>query len=195
MKYIEEKLLARLKDGEEAAWRQVFEEHWLSMCYLAMQYLSDECQARAAAQDVMSHLWEIRDSLVINKSLRSYLLQATRYRCLNILASQTESRKRGESLDIDGILRSEMTDTTHPLTVLLEKELEERIADAVEDLPPQTRKVFKKSRYEDLTYEQIAGQMGISINTVRYHMKVALSLLKENLGRFLWIFILFTLHH
>lgn len=193
MKYSEQQLLARLKTGDELAWKQVFDEHWISMCYLAMQYLTDEFQARTAAQDVMSHLWEIRDSLDVNKSLRGYLLQATRYRCLNMLGSLPE-RKKDEMLEIDRILEAEMTDTRNPLNLLLEKELEDRVTAAVHDLPPQARNVFRKSRYEGLTYEQIARQLGISINTVRYHMKVALNLLKESLGKFVWIILLFTLH-
>ena len=194
MNVSEKKLLVRLRTGDESAWKQVFDEHWASMCYLAMQYLSDEYQARTAAQDVMSHLWEIRDSLDVNRSLRSYLLQATRYRCLNILSSLPE-RKMAEALDIDRIMYTEMTDSHHPLNLLMEKELEGRIESAVRDLPPQARNVFRKSRYEGLTYEQIARQLGISVNTVRYHMKVAMNLLKENLGKFMWIFFIFLLHH
>jgi len=191
MKYSEQQLLEHLKTGDERAWKQVFDEHWLSMCYLAMQYLPDEFQARTAAQDVMSHLWEIRDSLDVNRSLRAYLLQATRYRCLNILASLPERRK-SSMLEIDRILEVEMTDTGHPLNLLMEKELEGRVTSAIRELPPQARNVFVKSRYDGLTYEQIARQLGISINTVRYHMKVALGLLKEKLGKFVWIFVLFA---
>jgi RNA polymerase sigma-70 factor (ECF subfamily) len=194
MKYTEELLLNRLKAGEETAWKQVFSDHWLSMCYLAVQYLSDEQLARGVASDVMSHLWEIRDSLNIKQSLRAYLLQATRHRCLNLLSSKT-ARSESESLSIDGYLHAEMTDTAHPLNRLLEKELEGSVNRLVENLPPQTRKVFLKSRMEGLTYNQISDELGISINTVRYHMKLAFSILREKIGNLLWFFLLFFLHH
>lgn len=194
MKYTEEKLLVRLKEGEEAAWKQVFSDHWLSMCYLALQYLSDEQMARSAASDVMTHLWEIRDTLTIKQSLRAYLLQATRHRCLNLLSSKTARAESG-SLTIDECLQAEMTDTGHPLNRLLEKELESSVSRAVENLPPQTRRVFLKSRSEGLTYQQIADELGISVNTVRYHMKLAFSILREKIGNLLWFFLLFFLHH
>ena len=194
MKYTEELLLHRLKAGDEAAWKQVFAEHWLSMCYLALQYLSDEQLARSAASDVMTHLWEIRDSLNIKQSLRSYLLQAVRHRCLDILGSKA-SRAEKSALTIDECLQAEMRNEDHPLNQLLEKELEESVIRVVNNLPPQTRKVFLKSRSEGLTYPQIAEQLGISVNTVRYHMKLAFNLLREKVGNLLWFFLLIILHH
>ena len=194
MKYTEELLLHRLKAGDEAAWRQVFSEHWLGMCYLALQYLSDEQLARSAASDVMTHLWEIRDSLNIKQSLRSYLLQAVRHRCLDILGSKT-SRAEKTALAIDECLQTEMRSEDHPLNLLLEKELEASVIRVVDNLPPQTRKVFLKSRSEGLTYPQIAEQLGISVNTVRYHMKLAFNILREKIGNLLWFFLLILLHH
>lgn len=194
MKYTEDKLLVRLKEGEEAAWKQVFSDHWLSMCYLALQYLSDEQLARSAASDVMTHLWEIRDSLNIRQSLRSYLLQAVRHRCLDILGSRTV-RAEKSALAIDECLQAEMRDEDHPLNLLLEKELEASVIRVINNLPPQTRKVFLKSRSEGLTYPQIAEQLGISVNTVRYHMKLAFNILREKVGNLLWFFLLIILHH
>ena len=194
MKYTEELLLHRLKAGDEAAWKQVFAEHWLSMCYLALQYLSDEQLARSAASDVMTHLWEIRDSLNIKQSLRSYLLQAVRHRCLDILGSKT-SRAEKTALAIDECLQTEMRSEDHPLNLLLEKELEASVIRVVDNLPPQTRKVFLKSRSEGLTYPQIAEELGISVNTVRYHMKLAFNILREKIGNLLWFFLLILLHH
>ena len=194
MKYTEELLLNRLKTGDEAAWKQVFTEHWLGMCYLALQYLSDEQLARSAASDVMTHLWEIRDTLTIKQSLRSYLLQAVRHRCLDILGSKT-ARTEKSALTIDECLQDEMRDEDHPLNLLLEKELEASVIRVVNNLPPQTRKVFLKSRSEGLTYPQIAEQLGISVNTVRYHMKLAFNILREKVGNLLWFFLLIILHH
>ncbi len=194
MKYTEELLLSRLKAGDETAWKQVFSEHWLGMCYLALQYLSDEQLARSAASDVMTHLWEIRDTLTIKQSLRSYLLQAVRHRCLDILGSKT-ARAEKSALAIDECLQAEMRDEDHPLNLLLEKELEASVIRVVGNLPPQTRKVFLKSRSEGLTYPQIAEQLGISVNTVRYHMKLAFSILREKVGNLLWFFLLIILHH
>jgi RNA polymerase sigma-70 factor (ECF subfamily) len=73
----------------------------------------------------------------------------------------------------------------YPLAVLLESELEEKIRQCVENLPEDCRNVYRKSRYEDKSHEQIARESGISINTVKYHIKNALARLKNDLAEYL----------
>ena len=77
---------------------------------------------------------------------------------------------------------------------LLEKELEEKIIRAVESIPPESRQVFRKSRFERKKNDEIAQELGISVNTVKYHIKRALAILREHLGEYLmllWGFFLF----
>ncbi len=74
---------------------------------------------------------------------------------------------------------------TYPLGVLLERELEEQITASISKLPKECRVVFQKSRFEEKRYEEIACELGISVNTVKYHIKRALSLLKLDLGKYL----------
>jgi RNA polymerase sigma-70 factor (ECF subfamily) len=68
---------------------------------------------------------------------------------------------------------------------LLENELEEKINQSIENLPEDCRNVFKKSRFENKRYEQIAAESGISVNTVKYHIKNALAQLKKDLSDYL----------
>ena len=71
------------------------------------------------------------------------------------------------------------------------KELEEEIHHAIRNLPEVCRKVFIKSRFEGKKYEEIATELNISVNTVKYHIKSALSSLHSELGKILIILILF----
>jgi RNA polymerase sigma-70 factor (ECF subfamily) len=58
-------------------------------------------------------------------------------------------------------------------------------------MPEQCRKAYQLSRTEGLTYEEIAGQMQISVNTVKYHIKTAIHKLRDGLSDFLmWICLL-----
>lgn len=72
-----------------------------------------------------------------------------------------------------------------PLGLLLEKELEKEIKVAVASIPPDSRRVFALSRFGGKSYEEIAQETGISINTVKYHMKRALQHLRSCLGKYL----------
>ena len=55
--------------------------------------------------------------------------------------------------------------------------MEEKIREAVASLPDDSRRVFVLSRYEGKTYEQMAKELGISVNTVKYPIKRALRML------------------
>ena len=158
------------------------------MCYLAAQYVHDDFLATALASDVISHLWEIRSSVHIESSLRSYLLRSTRNRCLDYLKS---SHGQKEFTALNSAASAPVFDNEHPLGILLEKELETQLSAALERMPEQTRRVFEKSRIEGLTYEQIARQMGISSNTVKYHIRQALAFLRKEFGEYLGLVLLF----
>ena len=73
----------------------------------------------------------------------------------------------------------------YPLGRLLEKELEGEIMKAIARLPEDCRRVFRLSRFEEKKYSEIADELGISVNTVKYHIKRALALLHEDLSKYL----------
>lgn len=130
----------------------------------------------------------------ISVSIRSYLLRAVRNRCINYLNSEPERRE----IAFSALMPDEVSDDkivladSHPLGVLLERELEEEIYKAIGKLPDECRRVFSKSRFEGKSYEEISQDLGISINTVKYHIKNALAILQKNLSKYLiTIFLLF----
>ncbi|MBO9572917.1 MAG: sigma-70 family RNA polymerase sigma factor, partial [Chitinophagaceae bacterium] len=63
------------------------------------------------------------------------------------------------------------------------KELAGIMEDAIEALPPRRKEIFKLSRNENLTYEQIAARLNISRSTVREHMVEALVFLRHYLKK------------
>ena len=71
------------------------------------------------------------------------------------------------------------------LSNLHAKELEEKLGVAIETLPQQCRTVFKLSRQEHLSNNEIASRLAISENTVEQHMRKALRLLRISLGEYL----------
>ena len=83
----EHDLIASLKRGDEKAWRYLYERHYVVLCKIAYDFVSDSFWAESIVEDAIFHLWEIRKEVEIRESLRSYLVGAVRNRCLNHLHS------------------------------------------------------------------------------------------------------------
>lgn len=73
---------------------------------------------------------------------------------------------------------------------VLYNELEREILKAIDALPPQCKKVFEMSRFQQLSYAEIAKALDISTNTIENHMSKALKLLRTNLKEFLPLLLL-----
>ncbi len=182
----EQKLIQSLKQGNERAWKMLYALHYQALCALAYNYVGDRLLAEMIAGDAIVHLWEIRARLELHGSLRSYLMTSVRNACMNFL---TARRARSEipmsSLEKDFPDKESFLSETTPLGTLLDKELEKEIKVAVATIPPDSRRIFALSRFYGKSYEEIASETGISVNTVKYHMKRALAHLRSCLGKYL----------
>lgn len=191
----EHKIICLLKQGDNAAYKFIYDYHYLLLCAVAYEYLKDDFLAETIVDDLIFHLWEKRETIEITTSLRSYLVRAVRNRCINHLNLRKEKKEVSfSSIDPnqkDKVLYSEAFD--YPLAVLLENELEEQVSQAISNLPEECRRVFRMSRLEEKKYEEIATELGISVNTVKYHIKNALTRLSNELAKYLVSLIFFLL--
>lgn len=187
MEHTEKLIVDQLKRGNEEAYKYIYDHHYVLLCHVANQYVRDTFLAETIVGDVIFHLWEIRGSLNITTSIRSYLIRAVRNRCLDYINSEHEKRE----VSFSGLVSQEMPEErylqsdNYPLGTLLERELENEIRIAIRKLPAECRRVFEKSRFEEKKYEEIATELNISINTVKYHIKNALALLQKELNKYL----------
>lgn len=187
MEKSEHLIIEMLKKGENSAYRYLFNHHYPYLCHVASQYLHDDYLAETVVGDVIFHLWQTRATLDIHSSLRSYLVRSVCNKCIDGM------KYRHENLSIETVEAADMHDLAHtlfdesgtPLGRLIEKELEEEIICAVNSLSEECRRVFVKNRFENKKYREIAAELGISINTVKYHMKHALDFLESRLGKYL----------
>lgn len=182
----EQQLIQSLKQGNERAWKMLYTIHYQTLCAVAYNYVRDKLLAEMIVGDAIIHLWEIREKLELHTSLRAYLMTSVRNAYTNFLNTK---RARTEvsisALENDSNEKEALTVETSPLGILLEKELEKKIKVAVATIPPESRRVFVLSRTYRKSYEEIAEETGITVNTVKYHMKRALSHLRCCLGDYL----------
>ncbi len=190
-------IIKQLKKGDETAWKYIYDHHYTIMCRFAQFYLQDTFFAETIVGDTIFHLWETRETLSISLSLRKYLLRCVRNRCIDYL----KSSQREKEIPFSKIENSEsykqnyLISDSYPLGLLLEQELDQEIIKAISKLPFESKQVFEKSRFDGKKYDEIAQELGISVNTVKYHIKQSLFFLKEELKKYLILFFFFAFQH
>lgn len=147
-----------MKLGDENAWQYIYDHHYALLCHIANGYVRDRFLAETIVGDTIFHIWEIRETLEISISIRSYLLKAVRNRCINYLNLEREKREFSFSALMPDEISDEkiiLTDS-HPLGMLLERELEEEIYKAIDKLPDECRRVFVKAVLRENHIEEIS---------------------------------------
>jgi len=187
MDYDEQRIIEGLRKGENHSYKYIYDHHYVMLCRIAYVFLKDDSLSQNLVDETIFHIYENRKTLFIITSLRAYLVQSVRNRCISLLR-RAHSKREVNFSDIstsDDLLFSISGMDSLPLGTLIEKELEGEILLAVNRLPTESRAVFEKSRYEGKSYRTIAQELNISVNTVKYHMKNALLLLRQYLDKYL----------
>ena len=182
MDHQEQAIVKGLRDGDNWAYKRLYDDHYVMLCKIAFAFLKDDFLSQTIVDDLIIHIYEKRETIIITTSLRSYLVRSVRNRCMNHLQLKHEKKVVNFSdMNVSDDWLFSISEPNDPLATVLEDELEQKIHHAIEQLPDECRRVFEKSRFEDKKYETIAAEMNISVNTVKYHIKNALSQLRKDL--------------
>lgn len=186
----EQNLFSSLKAGEERAFEKLFRNYYAPLCYYASKILQDDGAAEEIVQDFFVRLWEKRDEIEIETSLKNYFFRSVKNLCLNQIKHERVKFQHAKSV----ISEAESTEyNDHFQEVNLQKDIEESIA----ALPEKRREIFRLSREEGLKYREIADKLNISIKTVEAHMGLAIKSLRDKLKKynsFLFLFLSFQKH-
>jgi RNA polymerase sigma-70 factor (ECF subfamily) len=175
----DKELVERLRDDDEEAIAQIFSKYYAYMCRSAYRILADENLAEDLAQEVFYELWKRRRELSVSTSLKAYLRRATVNKSLNYIRDHRKVRFEEEG-------RIDEQTSPPPASQRVETaELQDLIDKAIDELPDRCRIIFILSRFEDMTYNEIAGLLGISAKTVENQISKALRLLRQMLGPYL----------
>ena len=183
----EEKLLfTEMKNGDNAAFRKIFDAYYKYLTVTAYRYLHDGEKAKDIAQDSFVELWNRKESLSLTTGLKAYLRQTTVNKCLNYL-------KREKRMDFS---EPAMLPET-PAEAVGQKNLEYEqtknvIQNAVDNLPERCRIIFCMSRFEEKSHKEIAAALNISVKTIENQMTRALKALRAAVAKNTVLFIFFS---
>jgi len=171
-------LLELMKDDDQEAFTTIYNKYWYPLMQHVMKAVRIYSEAEDIVQEIFVSIWKNRARLEIRGALSTYLFNSGRYMAIrNIERNVTRSnylQRLSDQIDNGGV--------PSPETLLHMRELEERIEQAIESLPGKMKEIFNLSRKQQLSYREIAAQLGVSEETVRKQISNALNRLRIQVG-------------
>jgi RNA polymerase sigma-70 factor (ECF subfamily) len=167
--------IERIRHGDEAAFEHLYRAFVPGLIAFAVGYVSTRTVAEELVQDLFLTLWRKRGELTIGAAVPTYLFTATRNLAIDHL------RRERRLVHWDEAVVGRIGDAAAPPETVLLEMLD--LQDAIGRLPARCRLIFTLSRQHDMTYEQIAQSLGLSIKTVEVQMSRALHRLRAWLLR------------
>jgi RNA polymerase sigma-70 factor (ECF subfamily) len=172
--YDEKKELLMITRGNEEAFANFYNRYRGKIYGVALKMLKSTALAEDTVQEVFLKIWLKREELIHIERIEGYLFIITRNHILNTLKilAKEESLKDNH-LSIPG-----PDDNTDYLT--RENQYAGLLNDVIDKLPPQQNIVFRLSRNEGLSTDEIATKLSLSPLTVKKHLSQALKFIRKN---------------
>lgn len=163
-----------LKNNALLSYNALFNEMYASLCLFAERFLIVPAEGEDLVQEIFIKLWNNFEEFDSYTTIKAYLYQSTRNSCLSLLRHEKVKRK----YEMDSLNQVEAE--SYFLKQMVEEETSRMIANSIENLPPQRRKILKLSMQGLKNYE-IADDMQISVNSVKTQKAIAYKTLRLKL--------------
>jgi len=181
----EEKYIRDLKRGSKKAFEYLFTTYYQKLLKVANQYLDDTDEAEEIVQEVFYRVWLYRENLKSTLSFKAYVITIAKRLIFN------KAKKKVHQATYEKYFRLHNEPLNNSLEEYLNfSELDQRINQKIEGLPPKRREIFIMSRQQGLSHQEIAAKLNISTNTVESQITKAVKFLKQTISPLVWIFFL-----
>lgn len=165
-------MIARVADGDEHAFRELFQVYGPLMRSIIIQIVRKEEPVEDLVQDVFLRIWINRDKLPALDSPRSWILQIVYHQSFNWLRQQKVRHKAADTLAASAVLSGSedalfFTDTSR------------LVQQAIDTLGGQSRRIYLMSREQGMKLSEIAETLGISLQTVKNTISRSLKVIRE----------------
>lgn len=189
------KILRGLIIGDEETYIFLFKEYYVSLCSYSRRYVGRKDIAEEIVSETFMKIWENRNTLNINSSIKGYLFHAVCNNSLNYLRNLKKENIIGtyfQDPKFENMGFAEILEETEEQSLLMEN-ISTKIEEAVSQLPRQQQSVFRLKRQEGKKIREVAQLMGLSVKTVEMHLSKASINLQKKLKNYLPSFLLFML--
>ena len=155
--------------GDQTAFRQLFNFYSKKLTRFAYSIVKSQDAAREIVDEVFIKIWRNRAKITGIQNLRVYLYTAAKNTGLNYLSA----RARENICEPFDFFNVQFSDEQSPEKRMINSELMKKINDAINDLPPRCKMVFKLVREDGLSYKEVGEILNISPKTVDAQMVIA----------------------
>jgi RNA polymerase sigma-70 factor, ECF subfamily len=184
--YSDEKLIQEIRADNMFAFDVLYKKYSKRLYRFGYSILKSREEAENLVQDVYLNLWENRHKVEKGSSIKYYLFTIAHNSAISII------RKKIKESEFVEYLKSLQEVNEEPVNVELEyNELTNKLDEIIQTLPHRQKEVYLLHRVEGLKYNEIAERLHISVNTIENHMSRALKTIREKLGNYSLIALLF----
>ncbi len=170
-------IIDQLKDGSKEAFHSLYDAYGPKIHAFALSYLKNNADAEELLQEVFLKLWEIRASLDSSKNIKSFLFKI----CINLIYDLIR-RKNIEKAYLDYSENDSQKCSDNTWHEVIYNEMLSNLHHLVSVMPEQRQRIFRMSREDGLSNDEIAQQLSLSRRTIENQLYRAVSSLKEKLG-------------
>ncbi len=166
-----------MKAGDLSAFDEIFNLYYEQLVWIAHSKIDNIAVAEDIVQQIFINFWAKRATLTVEHALFPYLKKSVHNRCIDYYKKQKTIQRK----EIQYFQNPLSLNIATPEEKLLSEENLQAIYQKIEALPPKCRAVFKLSRFEEMTYAEIATHLEISKKTVEMHISTALRILRKSI--------------
>ena len=177
----ESSLWNAFRHGNEEAYAHIYENHFFALYNYGIKIIRNKELVKDCIQDLFINLWRTKENLGEVTSIKPYLYKALRHDLIRKLHGEGHkvslSPEQGNHYDFEMVLSHEV----HLIESQIEKEQKAFLLKELNTLTKRQKEVIFLKFYENLSYQEIATVMGISVDAVYNLLSLALGLLKKNM--------------
>jgi len=174
--YRPNEVLLQLTEGNESAFKQIYDRYWLGIYKTVKRYTKSQEVAEDIVQEIFTTLWNNRTHFTEVNNIEYYLITMAKnltYKTLRKMAFEKEVRNHWSE---EGLRKENVENDA-----VLDQQYAQLIQHAVGLLPSQQKQIFQMAKVEGLSHKDIATQLKISHLTVKTHMAKALRTIRHYL--------------
>ena len=172
-KISDETLFSKIKQGNILAFDTLFTRYYKNLSFYSNKIIRNGEIAEDIVQELFIKIWENRETIHIEKNVKSYLYRSVYNKSVNYLRDN-KSLKSNDNLDLNAANHQSYFNADNDILYF---ELESKLFEIIDSLPEKQKKVFLLKRLDNYSYKEIALELGISEKMVgKYLSKAAIKL-------------------